>query len=125
MREGGQASAAARQLELRNRGAAATAAAAPGNGRLNLAALEGSLQIGPGRVQLQGLAGTELLARQEIRLSGVGGLQTAGDLSLAAPRVAADTGARQELQAAGLLALQRRDGAAAGQAVAAAGQVPS
>lgn len=117
VREGGRASASARQLELRNRGAAGATPLSTGSARLSLAALDGSLQIGPGSVQLQGLAGAELQASQEIRLSGQGGLQTAGDLSLAAPRVSADAGTRQQLQAGGLLTLQRREGAVSGRAL--------
>ncbi|MFY8116870.1 MAG: hypothetical protein ACOVLH_03630, partial [Roseateles sp.] len=122
VREGGEASASAARLSLSNSGASAAQPLEGGSARLSLNALQGALQIGPGSVQLQGLAAAELRSGSEIRLSGAGSLQTAGDLSLSAPRLVADAQARQQLQAGGLMQLQAQAVAAGAAPAEAAGE---
>lgn len=116
---GGHAAAvdiAARELELRNGGAAA-AATAGGSGTLRLQALPplragrtGGLTLGPGEVQL-GFDGASLQSGGDIVLAGAGGLTAQGDLTLAAARVTAAAAAEQSVSAGGLLQISSQPGA--------------
>jgi filamentous hemagglutinin len=99
-------------------GRSAAAAAAPAAGTLQLQAQPplrygqtGGLTLGPGNLQL-GFADTRLASSGDIVLQGNGNAVAAGDLTLAAARVTATSGAQQAVSAPqGLLTIDHEPGA--------------
>lgn len=97
---------AAQVIALRNSTGLVAAATETGSGTLSLLALPplaygstGGLSAGPGQLWL-GFADSRLTSRGDIVLQGSGGTLAQGDLTLAAARITAASGASQQVQAA-------------------------
>jgi filamentous hemagglutinin family protein len=110
---GAEAGITARHVELQNSSGALPAAASAGTGTLAVRATAGDVVIGPGSQAVAGAQSVSIDAQRSVVLSGQGGLATSGDLALQAASLTAAQGARQSLQAAGDLRLDRSGGTAA------------